>query len=223
MARGMGEWKDLFWPGTEVLQNKLGIGDGKALARAEAGLTDARARQFADLPLPERFDEDYFRSVHRWLFQDIYDWAGEHRTVPWLDRTAKLGPDVINYPVGDPRAPQIPYQYYPASQIDEAASFLFRGLERKNWLADLPYETFLDELAEFWGELNVVHPFREGNTRTQTLFFSRLVANAGFSLDITSIGFGDGRDHFVGARFYSQATGSNVRLRGVLEDVVKQK
>jgi cell filamentation protein len=67
------------------------------------------------------------------------------------------------------------------------------------------------------GELNVVHSFREGNTRSQFVFFSQLAEQAGWKLEPTHFGPGTpGREEFVAARFYSQATGSNERLVDVL-------
>lgn len=68
-----------------------------------------------------------------------------------------------------------------------------------------------------WGELNVIHSFPEGNTRSQFVFFSQLAEQAGWRLDPSRFAPGTpGRDEFVAARFYSQATGHNGRLAAVL-------
>ena len=69
----------------------------------------------------------------------------------------------------------------------------------------------------------VVHSFREGNTRTQFVFFSQLARQAGYELDATHFKTGSPlRDEFVEARFYSQKTGSNSRLTEVLGHVVRR-
>lgn len=126
----------------------------------------------------------------------MYEWAGQERVAPVGEFMVKTGPDVVHYPVGDPAAPQVPYRYYPAGPaLSEAA----------------------EELAEAWSELNVVHSFREGNTRSQFVFFSQLAGQAGWRLEPAGFAPGTpGRDEFVAARFFSQATGSNEHLVRVL-------
>jgi cell filamentation protein len=100
---------------------------------------------------------------------------------------AKSGPDVVHYPVGDPAAPQVPYQYDPAGPaLGEAAEEQYRRLSAKNLVRGLDRDTFVTEAAETWGELNT----------------------SGSALP--------GGEGFCAARFYSQATGSNERLTGVL-------
>ena len=77
------------------------------------------------------------------------------------------------------------------------------------------------ELAEIWGELNVIHPFREGNTRTQFVFFSQLCEHAGYALDDSLFARDQYfRDELVRARFHSQASVSNERLASVLRRAI---
>lgn len=79
----------------------------------------------------------------------------------------------------------------------------------------------MTELAERWGELNVVHAFREGNTRTQFAFFSQLCTQAGYQLDTEAFKPGNPlRAEFVAARFEGQDTGSNRRLAAVLDRAI---
>lgn len=81
---------------------------------------------------------------------------------------------------------------------------------------------FVRELAEVWGELNVIHSFREGNTRTQLVFFEQLCNNAGYVLDTDAfIPPNPVRDEFVRARFHSQDTADNTALARVLDKVVR--
>jgi fido (protein-threonine AMPylation protein) len=86
-------WTDLFWPGTEVLKNKLGERDPEEFARRERDLTHGRLVQLQiSTVIRGRFDLDHLRDVHRHLFQDVYDWAGELRTRQLL---ARAGPGNI--------------------------------------------------------------------------------------------------------------------------------
>ena len=130
----------------------------------------------------------------------------------------KVGPDVVHYAAGDPAAPQVPYSYYPAgAALREAAENQYRLLQAKNFLRGLAHDLFATEMAEIWGEVNVIHSFREGNTRSQFVFFSQLAEQAGWKIDPAYFAPGTpGSDEFIAARFYSQATGSNDRLADVL-------
>lgn len=114
------------------------------------------------------------------------------------------------------------HAYYPAGPVMvEAAETQFRKLARKNLLQELPRAEFVTELAEIWGEINVIHPFREGNTRTQTVFFAELSRNAGYTLEPAVFLDPEIRDSFVAARFHSQDTGDNFKLVALLDRIVR--
>ncbi len=215
-------WDDYFIPGTEVLRNLIpsrgrhGVRDPDELDREEVSRAWIRIVELASNPIVGSFDYDHFKRIHRHIFQDVYAWAGEPRVGP-ATRMTKSGPDVVNYSPGDPAAPEMSYAYYPAGpEMEQAAERQF------NALAELLAEPgtdahFLRELAEVWAELNVAHPFREGNTRTQVVFFSQVLEHVGLALDAAALGPGGAlREEFVAARFYSQATGSSARLAAVL-------
>lgn len=77
----------------------------------------------------------------------------------------------------------VAYGYYPSPGIVDAANYQYRMLARENHLVGLPRAQFVERLAEHWGELNTIHSFREGSTRSQFVFFSQLVENASYSID----------------------------------------
>ncbi|HEY5054638.1 MAG TPA: Fic family protein, partial [Acidobacteriaceae bacterium] len=117
----------------------------------------------AEEPLPAgEFDSAHYRSVHRHLFQDVYEWAGQYRTV----RMAK-GSNTFCYPENIP------------AQMD----LLFRSIREGEAFADLSRDPFLNEIARFLAELNAIHPFREGNGRTQLSFAGLLGATFGHPFD----------------------------------------
>ncbi len=211
-------WDDYFYPGTEVLKNKLGTRDPELLRKQEEARTAIRAFELYFNPIEGEFDYAHLKAIHAYLFQDIYEWAGEERTAPvsWM---SKPGPDVVHYSLGDPRAPEVAYAYFPAGPaLREHANQQFRIITAKYYFADLSANQFCSELAEVWGELNVAHPFREGNTRTQSVFFSQLAQHAGHPIDVGLLAEGQLlRDEFVAARFYCQATGDSSRLVKVIE------
>lgn len=76
-------WHDYFWPDTNVLRNKLNIREASQLDAVEHAMTQARQVEIARgrVSIEETLDADHLRHLHRWLFQDLYTWAGEYRTV----------------------------------------------------------------------------------------------------------------------------------------------
>ncbi len=201
-------WDDYFIPGTSVLRNRFttpgapnGEPDPGKLAAMEEAFTHTRIQELSENPLPGRFDYDHMKAIHRYVFQDVYDWAGQERVAPVGQFMTKDG-----------------HRYYGAGpHLTAAAEAEYAKLADKNYLRGLERERFIHELAESWGEINVVHGFGEGNTRTQFVFFAQLAEQAGYRIDAAQFAPGTLlRDEFVHARFESQDTGKNDRLAEVL-------
>lgn len=198
------------------------MADADQLRIFEEGQAHVRLVELASNPIPGAFDYDHMKAIHRHIFQDVYEWAGQERVGP-LGKMTKDGPDVVNFAPGDPAAPTVAYGYYPSPAIADAANAQFRKLSQENHLTGLPKEQFVERLAEHWGELNTIHSFREGNSRTQFVFFSQLAENAGYRLDPESFTIGSTlRDEFVAARFYNQATTKTDRLAAVLSKAIDE-
>jgi cell filamentation protein len=140
-----------------VLRNRLKITDRAELARAEAELTGLRLFELQAVDLPGSFDLTHLQAYHRHIFGDVYDWAGELRTVA-------IGKG----------APFCLPQHLPGQ-----AERLFAQLARDDHLRGLDRDTFVDALAWLLAEINALHPFREGNGRTQRAFLGRLARAAG--------------------------------------------
>lgn len=149
-----------FWPGIQVLRNRLDIRESQRLLQAEQELTALRA---ATLALgPEQRGLPHLCAIHYHLFQDLFDWAGEIRTV-----------DIYQ---DDTRFCHFDY-------IEKEGNALMQALEDEAWLTGLESETFAARLAHYYCEINVLHPFRFGNGRAQRIFFEQLALHAGYSLD----------------------------------------
>lgn len=148
------------YPGTTVLKNKLDLRDPAKLAAFEAEITDQRATE----PFPDgTLDYAHYKAIHHHLFQDVYDWAGQPRAV----RISKGG-NPFCFP----------------EHIDTQMAQLFRWLEFKDRLRGLGKTQFAEGAAHFLAELNAIHPFREGNGRTQLSFLTMLAEVAGHPLDL---------------------------------------
>jgi cell filamentation protein len=146
------------YPGTAVLINRLGIREQAALDAFEAEVTAERASQ----PLPTgRLSYAHYRALHRHVFQDVYVWAGKIRTV----RISKDG-STFCYP----------------ENIDREMRRVFADLVKQRHLRGLDAPAFAKKAAQFLAELNAIHPFREGNGRTQLSFLTILSERAGHPL-----------------------------------------
>jgi cell filamentation protein len=148
------------YPGTDVLRNAPGIRDPDELRAVEADLTQSRASRFADTPLPGRYDLAHLQDFHRALFEGLYEWAGELRTVAIAKSELFCLPQHIHTYGHD----------------------IFTRLAREDRLRGLDRDRFLDRLAHYLGEINALHPFREGNGRTQRAFLGQLAREAGYRI-----------------------------------------
>lgn len=151
--------------GSTVLRNLVGATMSTELAAAEADLSFARATQLLDDPVPATSDLAELQTIHFRLFQDVYEWAGQLRTID-------VKKDV---PGAD--------FFLPYGLIELAAANCFQELAVEDHLKGLKRETFVERLAFHYEKINYLHPFREGNGRTQRVFWNRISGEAGWELD----------------------------------------
>jgi cell filamentation protein len=149
--------------GTDVLKNRLGIRDPALLQAFELEMSALRA----DEPLPAgRFGAAHYRAIHRHLFQDVYSWAGRYRNV----RTAKGG-NWFCFP----------------EHIAHQMTVLFGKLDAEAFNGGATFEDFAQGTADFLGDLNAIHPFREGNGRSQLSFLHLVALRAGHPLALARV------------------------------------
>lgn len=157
---------DYFVEGKDVLENKLGITDQDQLHAAELNIVYARMVELFFMPVEGEFNFNMLREIHRRLFSDIYQMAGQIRTV----RIAK-GNSVFCYP----------------ENIESEQQRIFGQLKEEKWLKGLEIEDFINRFAYYSSEINALHPFREGNGRAIKLFFKLLAESAGWDVDYSSM------------------------------------
>ncbi len=151
------------YPATKVLKNKLNIMDDSELLIAEREITSLKIAHLTQQPFQGRFDFDHLQAIHRYIFSDIYVWAGEIRRGEFLAKGKTI--------------------FCLGRYINSYAADIFGKLKSENFLIGLDQEKFINRLAFQIGEVNALHPFREGNGRTTREFFRQLAKNAGFDLD----------------------------------------
>lgn len=147
---------------SDVLVNKPGIRDKAALRTFEYEIAALREQELANKPLPEKFDYAHLKAIHKHLFQDVYDWAGQERTTDLskggttFERQRRL--DLMGGVISD----------------KIAAQNNLRGLDRHQ---------FVDRLTLLYADLNMLHAFREGNGRSTRAFLGQIARGAGYELD----------------------------------------
>lgn len=160
-------WGDYFWPGTTVLANKLGITDPDTLKVKEAARTTRREQELraGTVDLPRTFDADHLKALHKHLFQDVYEWAGQYREV-------NMSKDGVAF------AARVDIDTYLSHVATIAAEVLWNDLDAPD---------LAEQAARVYSTLNHAHPFREGNGRAGKLFVSQLVEPAGYDFDYNAI------------------------------------
>ncbi|EHO4504168.1 putative adenosine monophosphate-protein transferase Fic [Salmonella enterica] len=165
MSDKFGEGRDPYlYPGLNVMRNRLGIHQAQRLAQAVYEMTALRAATIELGPLIRGLP--HLCAIHRQLYQDIFDWAGQLREV-----------DIYQ---GDTRFCHFAY-------IEKEGNVLMQDLEEEGYLVGLAHEKFVERLAHYYCEINVLHPFRLGSGLAQRIFFEQLALHAGYALSWQSI------------------------------------
>ena len=131
-----------------ALENNLGLTSSADLAREEERISKKKAAQLFDRKLFDTFDVGTFAGlaeIHQYLFEDIFDFAGEIRTV--------------NLAKGNFHFAPLMYLQAVLHNIDK-----------------MPQSTF-DEIVEKYVEMNIAHPFREGNGRSTRIWLDHILKN----------------------------------------------
>jgi cell filamentation protein len=156
-----------LYPGTDVLRNVPGLRNAEQLTAFETAKTAQRIYELQKTPVVGRFDATHLKAIHKRVFRDIFRWAGEFRTT-MLGKAERLT--------------QPPIWFTPPHLLEHEAQRIFDSLHRSNLLRQLQPIEFARKAARLLAEINALHPFREGNGRTQRLFVDALANQAGHQL-----------------------------------------
>lgn len=154
------------YPDTDILINRLDLKDNAILQKYEAKITAAKLLALRQKGIIGEFDSKHIRDIHKYLFEDIYPFAGNFRT-------ENIGKGVFRF---------AEWQYI-ESELDN----LLKKLKEENYLANYSQEMLAEKLAYYISELNVLHPFREGNGRTIREFIRELALKNGYILNLKKV------------------------------------
>ena len=154
------------YPDTTVLINKFDIRDEDKLNEVESVLASVRYAEWLNAPKADSFDFEHYKAIHHFLSSDLYDWAGQIRTVNISKKGTK---------------------FTAAENIEEQAALVFKRLKNFNYFKGLDHTEFVDEIVDFYCVTNALHPFREGNGRTQRVFLTQLIRNAGYDINFADM------------------------------------
>lgn len=154
------------YPNSSVLINKLNIHNQKQLQTYEAKITAAKLLALRQKGIIGNFDSDHINSIHKYLFEDIYPFAGQYRN-------ENIAKGVFRF---------AEWEY-----IEQELNRLLNNLKNENYLANLSKEDLAERLAFYLSELNVLHPYREGNGRTIREFIRELALKNNYIFDISKI------------------------------------
>ena len=150
------------YPDSNVLINKLNIRDNKILKTAEEEITLIKQMELLKNPIKGNFTKAHLMNIHKFIFEDIYPFAGKIRR----EQISKA--DTL---------------FYPPNLIDRELDKVFAKIKEKNMLKETDREKVFDNLAYVMAELNIIHPFREGNGRSIRGFIRIMAKRMGYDMN----------------------------------------
>ena len=150
------------YPDSNVLKNKLNIRDNNLLKTAEEEITLIKQMELLKNPIKGNFTKAHLMNIHKFIFEDLYSFAGKIRK----EQISKA--DTL---------------FYPPNLIDTELDRVFDKIKDENMLKETDKEKVFDNLAYVMAELNVIHPFREGNGRSIREFIRLMAKRMGYNLN----------------------------------------
>jgi cell filamentation protein len=156
------------YPGTETLKNFFGDRDDEWLKKIEADYTGFRIRELMDSPVQGEYDSSHLCRLHQYIFQDLFEWAGNIRTINIEKSESVLG--------------GLSIEYSDITDIEQHLDASLHKLRKIDWRSlgiQEKARAFSQCMAGIWK----IHPFREGNTRAVVTFCCDFADSNNFSLD----------------------------------------
>ena len=153
---------------SQVLKNKLNIRTQEELDEAEADYVVYRLKDLAMNPMPGEYNTEHLLKMHHYIFQDLYEWAGEPRIIAIYKEEDVLGGMSV--------------EYSDSFDITKDIHFILSDMSQKPW-KDMDRKRASEEFCSSLARLWKVHPFREGNTRTTITFCCQYADEIGLRIN----------------------------------------
>ena len=185
------------YEGTTCLINKFGIKDDQQLSFVEGQITFAKGSELERNPMQGNFDFEHYKAIHKYLFDEIYEWAGKIRNVDMSKKGTVFAK---------------------CNEIESLAKACFQRLQDQNYFIGKPFDEYIAALVDFYCVTNILHPFREGNGRTQRIFLSQLIRHAGYEINFANINTDD-----LMAATIQAANGVDVYLKELFSKAIQER
>jgi cell filamentation protein len=162
-------------PETGLLRNIANISDRKLLIAFESLNCSKRLEELRQTPIAIK-DSRTLLDIHKYLFQNIYAWAGQTRTAE-ISKGGK--------------------QFFPLNRFDTAFSFIDNLIAEYRQINSADIPLLSRKLAEILDAVNFLHPFREGNGRAQREFVRALALEKGFALNLNPADNADVHERYM--------------------------
>ena len=178
---------------SDVLVNKLNIRDEKIFYKAERLYSSIRQSELNASPLKGDLGFNHLKSIHRYLFQDLFYWAGKVRTVAIAKASMFCLPQ----------------------HIEGYAADIFSKLKKDNYYKNYSKDAFIDAITNLLGDINALHPFREGNGRTQREFIRYIGLLNGYGFDWSLV---SSEENIIAS--YESVNGDNTKLKAIITKII---
>lgn len=152
----------------DILKNNYNIKDQSILDCMEAEFASTRLREIAELPINGNFNFEHLQAIHRYMYQDLFEWAGRQR--------------ILNIEKEEPALGGLSVKYSDVFEIARDGSSAIKIMTEKQW-KNMNINKLVKEFSECMSDIWKVHPFREGNTRTIVTFCCQFIESEGIYID----------------------------------------
>ena len=157
------------YKGTNVLKNKLNIKSEEKLKEYETKVVALKLASIDKANIKRTFDKNHLINIHKYLFEDVYDFAGKYRKENITKENFRFS------------------EYY---YIEDNIDYVFNKIKIDE-LKKLSFDELIKKLSEIMTDLNVLHPFREGNGRATREFVRELLNELGYDIKWFKIDYND--------------------------------
>lgn len=180
---------------TNVLKNKLGIKNEKELKNADTNIVTKKLQEIKLEKFERTYDEKHFKFIHKFLFEELYEFAGKYREENILKENFRFSQ----------------FEY-----IDENIKKILKKIDLEKLKIE-DFEKQIEDVSEIMTDLNVLHPFREGNGRAIREFIRELLEDMGYEINFFNIEY----EEIIEASKY--AVFDETKQKNLLKKYIKSK